>query len=294
MELDPTQTGGTEPTPAMNSRNAAMAQIAAAHNAAHSEDLQDFDEESGEITPREVSVETEPAAVVEEVQALPAEVPEKKMVSIVVDGQSIEVEETRIIEAGKRTLQKESAADKRLQEANQMLARARQYEQASRQRDPATEDNPPSQDAEPIERAATGLDPAQLDAYFENKLYMRDANKAAAKFMEEFPDIASDPFLAQMAANLEDKRLQEATALGEAFGDPFEAYRKHGKTVQEWLQKRVGVKAEVPADKAERKRTITAVASTGAKAPAKQEAVTPTTSQTIEQMRASRGRPVKH
>lgn len=290
MDLDPTQTGGA-PDPKLNPRNAAMAQIAGQVDARQAEDLQDFDEETGEIKPKaEGKPNTTPAQDdVRPMEVEPEPAPVKEMDTIIVDGQSLEVEKSRIYEAGKRTLQKESAADKRLQEANEMLARAKAFTRASP--DPAQQPAP-SQDAPHTQ--AIGLDPTQLDTFLENKLYMRDANKAAAKFKEDFPDIVSDPFLGQMAAQLEQKRLDEATALGESFGDPFEAYRKHGETVREWLAKRTGQPA--PVDKQERKRTITAVPSTSARAPQPKEDVPKTTSQIIEEQRLARkGRQlVKH
>lgn len=288
----------------VNPRIAAMAQILSAPRP-DAEDMQPVSDETGEIiqdaaAPAQAKVEpqADDVAPEPEPQAAAPAVAAPRMVSIVVDGQPIEVEESRLLEAGRRTLQKESAADRRLQEAQETLNRAKALERASQ--DPAQRSNPaPSQDAprQTTQAAATnGLDPAALDTYLENKLYMRDANKAAEQFRKDFPEIASDPYLMNIAANEEQKRLNTAAALGEAFGDPYEAYRKHGESVRKWLQERTGTQAPVVAvDKQERKRTITAIPAVNARAPAPAAKREPTTDERIEAMRAQRaagGRPL--
>ena len=289
----------------VNPRIAAMAQILSTPRP-DAEDMQPVSDETGEIiqdaaAPAQaepVSHAEDDAPATEPQAAAPVGAPvAPRMVSIVVDGQPIEVEESRLLEAGRRTLQKESAADRRLQEAQETLNRAKALERASQ--DPAQRSNPaPSQDAprQTTQAATNGLDPAALDTYLENKLYMRDANKAAEQFRKDFPEIASDPYLMNIAANEEQKRLNTAAALGEAFGDPYEAYRKHGESVRKWLQERTGTQAPVVAvDKLERKRTITAIPAVNARAPAPAAKREPTTDERIEAMRAQRaagGRPL--
>lgn len=298
---DPTQQGGQQ----FNPRNTALQQIANRVHEQTAPDMADFDEESGQITAREVeamdetiahagSEQADDASAVAEPPA-PTAPTAPKMLTIIVDGQPIEVEETRIIEAGKRTLQKDNAADKRLQEAAQLK---RYYEQQLAQIQRASQADPdhqaPSQDAPQQSPSAIAIDPATLERYLENKLYARDAQKAAAKFVEDFPEIASDPHLMAMAARLEQQRLDTATALGESYGDPFEAYRKHGESVTKWLQERTGKPAAVATDKQERKRTITAIPAVNARAPAPKEEKVLTVAEKIEQMRQQRlsGRPV--
>ena len=297
---DPTQQGGQQP---INPRNAALQQIAARVHEQTAPDMADFDEESGRITAREVEAMDETIEQPDSVQAddapaaqEPSATTTTKMLTIIVDGQPIEVEEARIIEAGKRTLQKDNAADKRLQEAAQLK---RYYEQQVAQFQRASQADPdnqqaPSHDAPQQQPSAIAIDPATLERYLENKLYARDAQKAAAKFVEDFPDIASDPHLMAMAARLEQQRLDTATALGESYGDPFEAYRKHGESVTKWLQERTGKPAAVATDKQERKRTITAIPAVNARAPAPQAEKVLTVAEKIEQMRQQRltGRPV--
>jgi hypothetical protein len=292
-------------------RSSVEEEIAAKVHAEMAPDLQAFNEETGEIIPNAPAEEKaepegdayQPASdtateAAPEPEPTPAAPPAPKMVSIVVDGQAIEVEESRIIEAGKRTLQKDQAADRRLQEATQAKRQAEELlRQAQRLSNPDTahQDPAPSQDAPQQHQQATqGLDPQALDTYLENKLYMRDAQKAADSFRKEFPDIAADPHLMGMAASLETQRLSTATALGESFGDPYEAYRKHGEAVREWMRKLSGKGPVVNmADKAEKKRTILTVPAASARPAPPAPPREPTVSEIIEAERKARmGRPV--
>ena len=305
-DRDPTQQGGqVEPQPTVNPRNAALAQLAQQAHARLSDELQGFNEESGEIEAKEVKpepakakVEASPEPEVEQEQEQKPEPSAPKMLTIIVDGTPIEVEESRILEAGKRTLQKDQAADRRLQEAAQIKRQAEElYAKAQRlSPDAAPSNQAPSQDAPQQQKQATnGLDPQALDSYINSKLYARDAEKAAAKFREDFPEIANDPYLMNMAASLESQRLETVAALGEGPGDPFEAYRKHGEKVKEWMQKLSGNTVVVAPDKAERKRTITAIPAVNARAPSTATPKVLTNDERIEEMRARRaagGRPI--
>lgn len=288
---DPTQTGGQE-----NPRLAAIRQIAKQAQDAVAADMADFDEDTGEVTPRaaEAAASADPEAFSPPASEEQPTASAPKMLTIIVDGQPIEVEESRIIEAGKRTLQKDNAADRRLQEAAQLK---RQYEaQLATLRassDPA-QNEAPSQDA-PAHQ--TTVDPAALDAYLESKLYNRDANKAVASFVEEFKEIAEDQNLMAIAVRLEDQRLAMANRLGEPLGDPVIAYRKHGEAIRKWMQEKAGAvlpTGTTSGDKADRKRTITAVPVANARSPSPKEEKPMTVSERIEQARIRRlqGRPV--
>lgn len=307
-EVDPTQTGGTEtPKPTANPRNAFEAEIAARVQAQAADELSGFNEDTGEITQKAEAKEPEPAAAEPgggeqepAVQATPE--PEKpRMLTIIVDGQPIEVEESKALEAGKRTLQKDNAADRRLQEAARKLqeaeatrrsveAQAAYIRQVAQQH--GIELQAPSEDApQQSQQTTPSLDPAALGAIIENQIYIRDAQRAAAKFWNDYPDIAQDPYLRQMAANLEEERLNAAKSVGEPFGDPFDAYRAHGETIRGWLKKRTAPEVTAsPAitDKAERKRTITAIPAVNAKSPAPVEKRPPTVSEIIEAERIAR------
>jgi hypothetical protein len=296
-DLDPTQQGGPELQPAHAGRNAALAEIAKRAHEEIAPDLKAFNEATGEIAQDEPKSEPEPQAQAEEPEQqeeAPVEAkPAAKMVQIVVHGQTIEVPEDKIIEAGRRTLQKESAADKLLQQAaekeRQAEAMLRQAQQRlSGQQPDATQQQAPSSDAPPF-------DPNQLVTAVSGVVSQNlRLERAREVFDSEFPEIASDPVLLGYAARLEQDRLDHAAAVGEPLGDPVAAYRKHGETVRKWLQERTGNKPAVPQDKQERKRTITSVQAANARAPAPQEKKPMTTSEIIEQQRlARRGRQIQ-
>lgn len=278
-------------TPSANPRNRAMEEIAKSTQARDAEELQGFDEATGQVEAKAPAEETKTdPEPVEAAPVIAAAVVAPKMVQIIVDGQQLEVEESRILEAGKRTLQKESAADKRLQEATRKEQEAQallaNYRQLTQQPNTA-----PSQDA-PAQQATEGvaLDPEALDQLFDRKLYHRDAQKARATFEKEFPEIASDQYLMQVAAAREQERLNTVAALGESVGDPEAAYRKHGEAIREWLKGKASVLAQpaVVSDKLAQKRTITAVSAVNARAPVQQDKKPLTTSEQIEQMRLQR------
>ena len=278
-----------DPKPTINPRNRVMDEIAKSAQERDSEDLQGIDMETGQIegkAPTE-QVKTDPEPV-EEAPVVIAP-PAPKMVAIIVDGQQLEVEESRILEAGKRTLQKESAADKRLQEATRQHQEA-QALFARAQQLTGQQNTAPSQDAPAQQQATNGVDPEMLDAFLEQKLYQRDAQKARATFDQEFPEIANDPYLMDVAAKREQDRLNTVAALGEPVGDPVAAYRKHGEAIREWLKSKATslTKPAVVTDKMAQKRTITAVSAVNARAPVQQEKKPLTTSEQIEQMRLQR------
>lgn len=282
-----TQGTSTAATPQLNPRQQAMASIAKQAHEQQAPDLAQFDENTGQVLSEaaQEQVVEETTEPVTEVSKPVAQTPEKRIVQIVVDGQKIDVDEEKVREAGIRTLQKESAADRRLAEANDLLKRARA--QAS-QRDPepaATE--APSNDV-PRDTQATA-DDATLDQMLEQKLYNRDAVKAAAQFKREFADIASDDFLIGMAAQLEDKRLRDAAALGEPVGDPFEAYKKHGEAIRDWVKSKGMTQVQPQVNRADAKRQIVAVPGVNAKAAVSAEKKPLTVSEQIEAMRQKRG-----
>ena len=284
-----------DPKPSDNPRNAAMAEIAKQAHAEQAPDLANFDEATGVIEAKETveaveTTEADPVPVAEPKAEPKVEI--KRMVSIVVDGNTIDVDEEKIIEAGRRALQKDTAADRRLQEAAQAKREAEalrsQMQRASQ--DPAYQAWAQAQDTQQTNQPATqGFDPAMLAPMVKNLVYTETAAKAATQFWADFPDIAEDPYLRQMAAQLEQSRLDHAAAVGEPLADPATAYRKHGETIRDWLKKRAPA-PEVIADKAERKRTITTVQSVNAKAPTAADKKPPTVSETIEAMRQQRSR----
>jgi hypothetical protein len=290
LENDPTPTGAEQKTEELSAEE----QIALKVNAAQAADFQSFDEDTGEIVPNappEAPVVAAPEPEIPE--DAPVAEPPKPTRKVKVYGQEEEVDVEALIERGIRDFQKESAADKKLQAA---VLRERQAEErlanlqqqlptGAAQPEPA-----PSQDAPQNED--------QIAAAIRREIYNAKAEDAALTFAEEFPDIAADPFLRSMAAQLEDQRLRELDALREPLGSPVVAYRKHGEAVRAWV-KRVSAPAAPAApavnpDKLERKQTITAVPAASARPPAPKEDKPPTMSEIIEQERKARlGRPIQ-
>lgn len=281
---DPTQQGGQDLKPTPNARNAVLAQIAQQSHAMQAEDLQGFNEETGEIEQRAEEAQEQQEAQ-PQAEAKPAE--EKKRRSLIVDGQTIEVDEDKILEAGIRTLQKQEAADRRLQEANRLKQEAERLMQQVRQPNTA-----PSQDEPQTAQATEGIKPEALTTLvqgLEQNITQRvmgtlTAAQAVQKFREEFSDIAQDPDLWMIAVQRNQSRLDHAAAVGAPPGDDLEAYRQIGKEIRS----KFAPKADVPQDKTERKRTITAIPALNAKPPAPQEQKPKTLSEQIEDMRRKR------
>lgn len=271
---DPTQTGGQE-----EEKLTPEEQIAAKVHAEQSVEFEQFDEDTGEVVPKEPKPEATPEAPEHAPEAEPepevAEAPVEAPVAhkVKVFGQEEEVS----LEELKRSYQKGRAADIKLQEATRIKREADEY--AAR----VTNQPAPSQDAP--QQPTT---PQALASVVENLIYNREANRAGARFREEFPDIASDDNLMHLAWKMEQDRIAEVTALGEDYGDPLAAYRKHGEAINKWLGKHKPAPDPVSADKLERKKTITAVPAASARAPTPQPEKPLTVAQIIEKERQDR------
>ncbi len=284
---------------AWEARSQAMAEIAARQHEAIKGDLQDFDEDTGEIIPSEETVSDEEIATNEQVSADEQEQNEEtevevsaapRMVTLVVDGQQIEVPEEKVFEAGRRTLQKESAADKRLKEAAELHRKATEFfnSAASDYRAPSAEDVHPGEPAQAIDQEALVQRALQE---FEKRNYERQAKSAHEQFKAEFPEIISDPMLMRLAIDLEDKRLATAAALGEMPGDPLAAYRAHGESIRKWKQSfsPAGTQSGVTAEsRLEKKRNLVVVGGNAVKATPPAQPRTLSTSEVIEKMRQAR------
>jgi hypothetical protein len=267
-----------------------MDQIAQRAREVIQDELAPFDEETGVIGNQQAEPVSEPEAKPAEPQNALEEAPQTRKVSLIVDGQTIEVEEDKIIEAGKRTLQKETAADRRLQEATRLKQQA---EALLNQARTGRQEQPLSQDAASTAQAINGITPETLTTLvpsLEENVVTRvmthlTAQQAVQKFKDEFSDIANDPDLWAIAIRRNQERLDHAMAVGAPPGDDLAAYRAIGKEIR---SKFTAKAAEVPQDKVDRKRTITAIPAVNAKAPAPQEQKPKSTSETIEEMRQLR------
>ncbi len=277
-DTDPTQTGGQEEK--LNLEE----QIAAKVNAAQAADRTPLGDEDAEVQAKDEEDEPAPAkAAPVEPEPAPVKVTRK----VKVYGQEEEVDVDKLIEHGIRDYQKDRAADIKLQQAALKLQQAEQQIQQLQGRPPQGADQQPTATPQP------DSPPESLEAQLERVAYNRDANRAGSVFRKDFPDIAADPHLMNMAWQLEQQRLQTTAALGEPYGDPFEAYREHGETIRKWVAQFKPVAPPVAQDKIDRKRTITAVPAVNAKAPQPQEDKPQTMSEIIAQERKARqGRPV--
>jgi hypothetical protein len=307
-----TQENATQPgafESASSARSQAMAQIAARVHDGQAADLSTFDEGTGEITgklkaePEQTTetVETPVEASTEEVVEQPAQTAQVQqpaddgLETIVIDGQEKKVKRDQIIEAGRRTLQKESAADRRLEEAAETLRRVKAMEAALMRGQPSSDagdgNEPSSSDGANGTTSTRATATPDLGTLVDERLWLRDADKAAQRFKEEFKDLADDPYAARLVAQLENERLGQLANEGKAVtgSDPWEAYKAHGAKVREWLGKAKPTEpVKVSTDKAERKRDTVTVTGSTTRTPAPTQSKPPTLSETIEKMRIAR------
>jgi hypothetical protein len=307
METSMTQENATQPgafESASSARSQAMAEIAKRVHEQLTPDLNTFDEATGEIGAR---LEVQPAQQ-EQAQTPPPDQEDQEqqeqqqaqatqpvddgLETIVIDGQEKRVKRDQIIEAGRRTLQKESAADRRLEEAAETLRRAKAYEQGVMQRQPSSDadtQQPPSSDAANGTGAESRTATPDIGTLVEQHLWIHDANKAAKRFRDEFKDIADDPYAARLVAQLEDERLRKAASEGTPLGDPWDAYQAHGQQIRTWLGKaKPAGTVEVSKDKAERKRDTVTVTGSTTRTPAPTTPKPLTVAEQIERMRVAR------
>lgn len=276
------------------------------------------DEEAPKDGDAEASKTDEDSAGVEEQE--PKGPSEEEMVEVVVDGRKQSVPVSQVIETGKRALQKDLAADARLEEASRLLREAKGREARAEQERREAEPVPDQKDAGPA-----GGDSEKITAWAKAIQY-GDENEAKAaiseilsvsksqvptfslemvaravdqrlarlsivqKFETEFSDLASDPYLARMVAHKADELLTT--------GEPnnWELYRKAGESVREWRDKIVGAAKPVNDEleqRREKKRELDVVKSANARAvPTQKEPRPQTPSEIVMEMRKARGQAV--
>lgn len=303
-----TQQGAEELQPAWAARTSAIQQIARGVHDKLVPDLAGIDEESGQVVPYQKSEEQkqEPQQV-EDQQAVEPEHQEQEqqpqddgLETIIVDGKEVRVKRDQLIDAGRRTLQKEAAADRRLQEATEALNRARSYEQALLRANGMPSSQDASQDSQmPSDQDASNRSGSQqpsqdIGTLIDQKIWLRDADKARERFKTEYQDLVSDPLAMRLVVQLENERLEKVESEGIPLGDPWEAYRNHGEAVRKWLGKSKVQEPDISQEKQERKRTTTTVTGAGASAPKPSAPKVLSVQEQIEQMRTARaGRPIQ-
>lgn len=309
-----TQTGAEEVQATPNPRMLAIEQIA---NTVEEQKKEEFTplvpegaQEAPEVKPAEEQAKEPGNAPEQDAQADEPQTPEEpekpqeRLITIKVDGREMQVPESQIIEAGRRTLQKEVAADKRLEEATRLLREAE-----ARAKQPPKQDvaqAPQQYDAATLAQALTSGDP-QLAALAVEEIqkagrqpqqaippeaifgFVRqeiEATTAQEQFKSEYADIVKDPFLLQLAVNLEDQRLAKVAAGLEPVIPLYEAFKQHGEAIRKW--RGTQAQGETLSEKRERKATVPTLPSAKAKAAAPEQDKPETTEDIIQQMRKSR------
>jgi len=255
--------------------------------------------------PEEVEAQAEEAEKPEEQEETEGQ-PAERMVKIKVDGREQEVPESKILEEGRRAMQKEVAADKRLQEATELLRQAKeQFGQMAQPSAPKqTRDLSRMDDLELARRIQMGTEDEAAEAV----AVMRDRETvspdnvasmvesrvlAKLKFEEvrnEYSDVLDDHYLQQLAV-MEDQRMI-------AEGDsrmPHERLPDIAKTLREWRGPKSTGKVVV-GDLEQRRSAKAAAASIpsahGKKSAAQSEQKPQTREQIIEEMRKARGQSI--
>lgn len=221
---------------------------------------------------------------------------EPAVVKIKVDGEEKEVPKDKVLDAGIRALQKESSADKRLEEATRLLREIQQkYEQPQKQQAPsqewddativyALEHGNEEQKAYAVS-LLRGRDKATPEAIVQQTtrhvLDTVDFRQASEWFASEYKDIVSDPYLLQLASIQEDKLRAEGDTRPRK-----ELYKTIGDGLRKW---KGGPSVTSMEEKKERKSTIVNLPSASIKQAAPETQKAKSTADVIEEMRKRRG-----
>ena len=302
-----------------NPRDAAIAAIAERANQQKEEsgDFAEFNEETGEVALKkepekapEKAPETEEAPPEgedkEEGEKAEPEPPkaeeeaekQEELVTLRVDGKEVQVPKSKIVDAGVRTLQKEAAADKRLEEATRLLKAAQEF---SQKQQPMQQPLSDQDVAHVIAQALRTGDEAQASAAIQALMQSGrsqpipdvrqvvaqefEATAALDMFKRDFADIVSDPTAMLLASSLEDQRIARVQAGAEPNRPLSEVYKEHGESIRKWR----GIGQKSMQEKAELKKALQpAPVAASVRAPAPKPDKPKTTEQIIEDMRKSR------
>jgi len=217
-----------QPTPELSPRARAEKEVWAAANVRRAQEASEprppVEGEAPPAVEPEKPAEEEPAPVVED-SATSAQEPEDPEVELLVNGKPMKVKQSQIIDAGKRTLQKDAAADMKLEIASKLL---REAEERVGKQPPAQADAQPP--AEPSQQAEQKTD-AQLaeDLQYGTKeqaaaaiaeIRRRDNGADSQKGLQEFINSQLPAVLDARLAFHEAVR-QTRTEYKDIFADPY-------------------------------------------------------------------------
>ena len=226
--------------------------------------------------------------------------PIEDLVTIKVDGVMQQVSRDKIYEAGLRAVQKESSADRRLEEATRLL---REVEQ--RIAPPPVQNTPPpqawdeeiiayalahgteEQKAEAVRQIRGGRQELATPDQIANNVEARildkvDFQSSAEWFQTNYKDIVSDPYLLQLASLQEDhmRANGDTRSRKELYAEIGDGLRK---------LKGGGVPVVTLEEKRTQKESITNLPAASARRTTPQAPAPKTPSQIIEEMRTKRG-----
>jgi len=229
----------------------------------------DPDADPVEKEPEQISGEEEPPETNDE------KTDEPVTHTLKVDGEEVQKTQDEIIEAGIRALQKETSADRRLEEATRLLNEAKQNTQPPP--DAVVEDQLPLVDVDVIQKIQSGTEeeasqalgdvieaavkksqptPEQPDVkgIVHNELEYRDIQ---TRFEKDFSEIIKDPRLLDMAG----KEVNAKLAAGEP--DSWETYESVGQAINDWhgIKKEEEKAADPMKGRKERKENVTNIKS---------------------------------
>lgn len=219
------------------------------------------------------------------------------MVTIKVDGVERQVSRALIEEAGIKTLQKESASDRRLEEATRLLSEAQEMHKKLRPSNDAVETQPLPVEDEAVqlaraiqygteEEAAAVIKrlqqegraqatPEQIAHFIGDQIELREAFKL---FKTDYPEIQQDPHLGALAVQME--------GLARRNGDTRsykELYTDIGEHLRTW---RGGASSTV--DKQERKASVQTIPIASGRRQAPETPKEPSPSDIVNDMRKAR------
>jgi hypothetical protein len=252
--------------------------------------------------------ETPPAETAPET---PAETEPKKYKGKV-DGREVEFEEKAVIEEGLKALQKNSAADKRLEEASRLYREAQETMKAAAQ---GRAPQPPSNDGAAVNEDALakaakaiqyGTEAEARDALAGLMRHAESGGKAltiddvqefinhrdAKQWAEgEYKDILGDQKLRTLFVN-EERRIRAAEAKGEREPKSYrDLYEEIGTGLRDWKKAFTPPASQGTGreDVKARKTTVVSVPAAAARQPAPTETTPPSSSDIVSSMRKARG-----